>query len=47
MHGGWEINEGSQGTFYFDLEKREVTLEHQYNTEENSNFTLFEESFTK
>jgi hypothetical protein len=47
MHGGWEINEGSQGTFYFDLEKREVTLEHQYNTEETDSHTLFEESFSK
>ena len=47
MHGGWEINEGSQGTFLFDLEKREVTLEHQYNTEETDAYTLFEESFSK
>jgi len=45
--GGWEINEGSQGTFYFDLETREITLEHQNNTEESSTETLFEEKFGK
>jgi hypothetical protein len=47
MHGGWEINEGSQGTFYFDLKQREITLEHQTNYEETRAYTLYEESFAK
>jgi hypothetical protein len=47
MHGGWEITEGSQGSFYFDLEKKIITLEHQYNYEETETHTLYEESFSK
>jgi hypothetical protein len=47
LHGGWEINEGSQGKFIFDLDSKEITLEHQYNTEETKSFTLFEENFSK
>jgi len=47
LHGGWEINEGSQGSFYFDLEKKTITLEHQYNYEETETHTLYEESFSK
>ena len=46
-YGGWEINEGSQGTFYFDLVDRSITLHHTYNTEETDTYTLFEESFKK
>ena len=46
-YGGWEINEGSQGTFYFDLVDRSITLHHTYNTEETDTYTLFEESFAK
>ena len=45
MYGGWEINEGSQGTFYFDFRTKEITLEHQYNTEESDYVTLYKESF--
>lgn len=26
-HGGWEINDGSEGTFYFDVEERKLTLD--------------------
>ena len=44
-HGGWEINEGSQGQFVFNMKEGTVTLEHQYNTEETNDFTLFNESF--
>lgn len=46
-YGGWEINEGSQGAFYFNLNEKTITLEHQYNTEETQNYTLHEESFAK
>lgn len=26
-HGGWEINEGSEGTFFFDVKKRKVNFD--------------------
>lgn len=44
-HGGWEINEGSQGDFTFDLKNKEVELNHTYNTEENTSDTLLEFNF--
>lgn len=44
-HGGWEINEGSDGSFIFDFNKKIIVLEHTYNTEENSSDTLWEEPF--
>lgn len=44
-YGGWEINEGSQGSFIFDLKNRQITLHHTYNTEESQTYTLFEEKF--
>lgn len=47
LHGGWEINEGSDGQFIFDFKNHEITLNHAYNTEENSSDTLWEESFKK
>lgn len=47
QHGGWEINEGSQGVFIFDFKDQTITLNHQYNVEETINNTLFEESFAK
>jgi hypothetical protein len=43
--GGWEINEGSDGEFVFNFNDMTITLNHTYNTEENSTDTLFEESF--
>jgi hypothetical protein len=46
-YGGWEINEGSQGSFFFDLNEKTITLEHEYNTEESKTYTLYEESFSK
>jgi len=46
-YGGWENNEGSQGRFYFNMENKTITLEHQYNTEESSSVTLYEENFSK
>ena len=33
-HGGWEINEGSYGTFHFDVAGRKVTLEYNERIEE-------------
>jgi hypothetical protein len=47
LYGGWEINEGSQGSFYFDLKNKQIRLEHQYNTEESNTFTLYEENYSK
>lgn len=45
LHGGWEINEGSQGSFTFDLEKETIVLDFTYNTEETSTNTIWEEKF--
>lgn len=45
IHGGWEINEGSQGKFYFNTKKRSVVLEHTYNLDETGRDTIFEEKF--
>ncbi len=45
--GGWEINEGSDGSFLFDFNNSVVTLNHTYNTEESERDTLYEESFDK
>ena len=45
--GGWEINEGSDGSFIFDFKNSVVTLNHTYNTEEHESDTLYEESFDK
>lgn len=33
-HGGWEINEGSYGTFHFDVPTRKVRLEYNERIEE-------------
>jgi hypothetical protein len=33
-HGGWEINEGSYGTFHFDVAARKVNLEFNERIEE-------------
>lgn len=33
--GGWEIDDGSQGTFTFDFEENKVILDFQLNTREN------------
>lgn len=43
--GGWEINEGSQGTFYFNMSENTIELIHTSNFEENSYDTIFEEKF--
>jgi hypothetical protein len=43
--GGWEINEGSQGHFEIDLDKKEISLNHTYNIDETGRDTLLEEKF--
>jgi hypothetical protein len=45
LHGGWEINEGSRGSFYFRLSPREVTLNHTYYIQNHHSDTLWEEKF--
>jgi len=45
MHGGWEINEGSNGSFNFDTVNKVITLEHTYNVERDASLVLFKESF--
>ena len=45
LHGGWEINEGSQGRFIFIIPDKTIELEHTYNVEENESDTLWEEKF--
>ncbi len=44
-YGGWEINEGSQGYFIFDLKNKTVELNHTMNVEESESKTLYEEKF--
>lgn len=43
--GGWEINEGSSGYFYFNLEDKVAELVHTSNIEESESNTLYEEKF--
>lgn len=43
--GGWEINEGSQGKFVFDLINKTVTHSHTYNIEESESITICEVKF--
>lgn len=45
LHGGWEINEGSQGTFRFNVNDKFIELSHQYNIDETGYDTLWEEKF--
>ena len=47
MHGGWEINEGSRGSFEFDLDNKKITLYHTDNINEDESNTIYEESFAK
>lgn len=37
-HGGWEINEGSDGTFHFDVKKRKMTLDFNEHEVISNNF---------
>lgn len=45
LHGGWEINEGSQGKFIFDLDNQTIELEHEYNIDQTAYDTVWEEKF--
>lgn len=36
--GGWEINDGSHGTFHFDANKREMTLDFNERVVQDNNF---------
>jgi hypothetical protein len=47
LHGGWEINEGSEGYFTFDVANKVIHLEHTFNEEVHKEDTLYEESFDK
>lgn len=40
--GGWEINEGSQGSIRFNLKSKEYSIDHQWNTEEPRSFSILE-----
>lgn len=44
-YGGWEINEGSDGNFVFEMEEKMCFLYHSYNTEETASQNLFREKF--
>jgi len=44
--GGWEINEGSQGEFIFDVNEPSITLNFTSNIEEQITNTIFEEKFS-
>lgn len=44
-HGGWEINEGSQGSFTFDLVNEKVYLNFSMNFDEHEFKEIFNESF--
>lgn len=46
-HGGWEINEGSQGSFTFYPKERTIELSHSYNEEISDSVTVFEAEFAK
>lgn len=45
FYGGWEINEGSQGYFQFDLNSGTASLEHTNNLEEEEFYTIYETKF--
>lgn len=45
QYGGWEINEGSQGTFTFNMKNKTISLEHVSNIQESNYDTIWEEKF--
>lgn len=47
LYGGWEINEGSRGTFEFDFDDKKITLYHTDNISVDDSNTIYEESFAK
>jgi hypothetical protein len=44
-YGGWEINEGSQGSFLFNFKEKEITLSHSYNEQKNESEEVFSFDF--
>jgi hypothetical protein len=46
-YGGWEINEGSNGSFIFKIESKEVILDFAWNNENTECDTIYEEKFDK
>ena len=44
-HGGWEINEGSDGTFIIDNENQSIELDFRMNVEESSTGYEFKHQF--
>lgn len=46
-HGGWEINEGSQGYFIFNVNNRTIELEHTLNENVEESDTIFSINFGK
>jgi len=40
--GGWENNDGSQGSIRFNLKSKEYSIDHQWNTEEPRSFSILE-----
>jgi hypothetical protein len=46
-YGGWEINEGSNGSFIFKSEPKEVILDFAWNNENTECDTIYEEKFDK
>lgn len=45
LHAGWEINEGSDGRFEFDIKNNIIELFHTFNNEESQTNTIYEEKF--
>ena len=45
FYGGWEINEGSQGSFNFHFDEGKVYLTFYENYEESEEDTVFESKF--
>lgn len=44
-YGGWEINEGSNGEFIFNTNKKEVYLDFSWNNQNTECDTFYEEKF--
>lgn len=42
LHGGWEINEGSQGYFEIDTVNKTITLNHAFNEEKTESDNLLQ-----
>jgi len=45
LPGGWEIDEGSSGTVFFNLIEKEIDVQHTWNTYNSSTETVLEFEF--